>query len=248
MFSLKIDDVRLINNAIGIISEFITEATFSVSKDGLRLVAMDPANISMVILDILPSSFTKYDVSTPETITVNLEPLKHALRRVRAGELVSMSTDKNKFIVEIAGISKRRFAIPLIEKEEKERSIPNLDFKATAEIDAKEFKEYIEDAGSIGDAINIAISSSKLSLSAGEIGSKVDIELSKGSDALIKLDAKETSRSIYSVEYLKKMAKSAAIADTALIQFSSDYPLKLDFKALNKLKMSFILAPRIENK
>ena len=32
------------------------------------------------------------------------------------------------------------------------------------------------------------------------------------------------------------------------VSFSSDYPLRLDFKALNQAQLSFILAPRIENK
>ena len=62
------------------------------------------------------------------------------------------------------------------------------------------------------------------------------------------MDVKEKVTGIYSTEYLKKMAKSSVLSDTAIIQFSSDYPLKIDFKSLNKLQMSFILAPRIENK
>jgi len=32
------------------------------------------------------------------------------------------------------------------------------------------------------------------------------------------------------------------------VQFAKDYPLKLDFRSLNKLQMAFVLAPRIENK
>ena len=44
------------------------------------------------------------------------------------------------------------------------------------------------------------------------------------------------------------MAKCSSLSYSVLVQFAKDYPLRLDFKALNKLQMSFILAPRIENK
>ena len=85
-------------------------------------------------------------------------------------------------------------------------------------------------------------------ISAGDAGSKVEVELTKGNDALLQLAAAEQVKSVYSVEYLKKMARTASLADTVTVQFAKDYPLKLDFKALNKFQMTFILAPRIENK
>lgn len=248
MFTLKMDDPRILINSISILSEFITEATFNITKEGLKLVAMDPSNISMVILDILPSTFTTYSVSDSEEITLNLEGLKQALRRVRGGETVSLTTEKNKFLITITGKSTRKFYIPLLEKEGGEKQVPSLEFTASAELDAKEFKEFIEDAGVVGDAVIFEATPDKFALSSGEVGSKVNIELTKGSDALIKIEVKEPVKAIYSVEYLKKMSKASALADTVALQFSSDYPLRLDFKSINKLQMSFILAPRIENK
>ena len=44
------------------------------------------------------------------------------------------------------------------------------------------------------------------------------------------------------------MVTAASLSDSASIKFSKDYPLHIGFKALNKLQMNFILAPRIENK
>jgi len=32
-----------------------------------------------------------------------------------------------------------------------------------------------------------------------------------------------------------------------IIQFNKDYPLRLDYKAIDKVALSFILAPRVEN-
>jgi hypothetical protein len=36
-------------------------------------------------------------------------------------------------------------------------------------------------------------------------------------------------------------------AHIASVQFNKDYPLKLDFKEVDKVSLSFILAPRVDN-
>jgi len=51
----------------------------------------------------------------------------------------------------------------------------------------------------------------------------------------------------YSVEYLKKIISSSKLADEVVINFNKDYPLKLDYATIDKVSLSFILAPRVEN-
>ena len=248
MFSIKLNDSKELANAITIISEFITEATFLVQKEGLKLVAMDPANISMVILNVLPSSFTEYQVEQESEITVNVESLKQALKRAKQNEAIAMSLDRNKLKILISGRSKKSFYIPLLEREHKERKIPSLTFEATVELDSNEFRDYIEDASIASDAVSFEAEKNSFVISAGTAGNKVHIELLKSDDALVQLSAGDAVRSIYSVEYLKKMTKACALSDTAVIQFAKDYPMRLDFKSIDKMQMSFVLAPRIENK
>ena len=49
------------------------------------------------------------------------------------------------------------------------------------------------------------------------------------------------------LEYLKKMIGGSKIANNVTIQFNKGYPLKLEFKEVDKVLLSFILAPRVEN-
>ncbi len=51
----------------------------------------------------------------------------------------------------------------------------------------------------------------------------------------------------YSIEYLKKMMNGAKLANKVGIYFNNDYPLKLEYKTVDKVMLSFILAPRVEN-
>ncbi|MBI2112348.1 hypothetical protein HYT52_02325 [Candidatus Woesearchaeota archaeon] len=56
---------KYFKESISIISELVSEAKFKVNSDGLELIAMDPANVAMVVFRLLSSSFTQYDVKKP---------------------------------------------------------------------------------------------------------------------------------------------------------------------------------------
>ncbi len=248
MFLVKLTEPRILNATVSVLSDFITEASFSFQKEGIKLHALDPANISMVILSLLPSAFQEYRVEQPCDITLNLEALKQALKRAKPTDPITLSLDKNKLKISIAGKSMKNFYIPLLEREAKERKVPALDFMTTIELDSSEFRDYIEDAAIAGDAVVFEADKNSFIITSGELGSKVSIQLTKGSDPLLQIAAGDNVRSTYSLEYLKKMARAAILAETVVIQFAKDYPLRLDFRSLNKAQVTFILAPRIENK
>jgi len=77
--------------------------------------------------------------------------------------------------------------------------------------------------------------------------SKAKVDLSSGEDTKIKMEGDSKIKSKYSIEYLKKIIKGSKISDNALIQFSNDYPLKVQYKLTDKLDLEFILAPRVQN-
>ena len=116
------------------------------------------------------------------------------------------------------------------------------------DINAQESKGFIEDAEVVSDAVAFESEPTKFVIAAGDTGSKVKIDLDPKDDIMVNFKVKEKSRSIYSVTYLKKMAKAASISDVASLQFSTNYPLRAEYKAVDKCVLSFILAPRIENR
>ena len=59
--------------------------------------------------------------------------------------------------------------------------------------------------------------------------------------------SKENSRSRYSTEYLKKIIKGGKLSDTLTLWLSNDYPLKVEYKVIDRLSLTTILAPRVSN-
>jgi len=46
---------------------------------------------------------------------------------------------------------------------------------------------------------------------------------------------------------MKKMIKASKLADKVAIGMGNDYPMRIDFKVIDKLLLGFVLAPRIES-
>ena len=44
---LKLEDPRILALLIGIISELVTEVRLKITKEGMNLTALDPANVAM---------------------------------------------------------------------------------------------------------------------------------------------------------------------------------------------------------
>ena len=63
--------------------------------------------------------------------------------------------------------------------------------------------------------------------------------------AVTKEDVKIKSK--YSIEYLNKMIGGSKLSDSVTLQLNNDYPLKIEYKAIDKVDLAFILAPRVEN-
>ncbi len=77
---LVLAEPRYFKESISIISELVSEGSFKVEKNGLKLVAMDPANVAMVCFELLSSCFTQYEAGENEEIRINLHNLKQILR------------------------------------------------------------------------------------------------------------------------------------------------------------------------
>jgi proliferating cell nuclear antigen len=243
-------DAKALKKIVPIVADLISEGQFVATSEGIKLVAMDPANIAMVSWEMKPESFVDYEIEgDKEIITVNMDDLKTIVKKLKQKEMVSWEIDKerNKLKIVSRGTIRKTFTIPLLETEEQEFPTPELEYKNSAELDAKAIKEIIDDASAIADALIIkAEPPNKLTLKAEGEMKELTVELTEGEDAVISLDIQEDSTAIYSLDYLKKFAKGADVSDVAIMKVKSDYPLWLEYRYLDKMVLTFILAPRTE--
>lgn len=244
MFEAKISNPKPIVDAMKAAYELVKdEVTFKIGKEGIVLRAMDPANVAMVVMDIKKAAFDDYKVENDSFIGVNMERFMQVLRRSKKADTVDMKVSGGKMELLYAGANKRRFSIPLLALESGPRPEPNLTFAVKAEVDSKIFREAVEDASVVNDAMTLVAANKELRLLAqGDLG---DVEtVIRKDEGLNEIEMQENARAKYSTEYLGKIARTR-VGDTAALAFKSDYPLMVQFSEGN-VAVAFILAPRMD--
>ena len=84
---LKLDNPKILADVVSLISELVTEAKFKITPNAVELVAMDPANVAMIIFKLLNSCFTEYDVKKEVDLSIDLNNLKQILRRASSNDM-----------------------------------------------------------------------------------------------------------------------------------------------------------------
>ena len=254
---LVLAEPKYFKDSISIISDLVTEAKFKITTDGLELVAMDPANVAMVVFKLLSSCFTQYELEKPEELAINLNNLKQDLRRTKSDDILSfleehirvltLETEENKLQIKLKGGTTRSFSIPLIELEDKEQKVPELTFPVAIDTRANILTESVEDVSVVAESVTLLAEKNQMVIKAEGDLSKAFIEINPDNDTAIKTDSVDKFKAKYSLEYLKKMIAGSKLTDRVSLSFNNDYPLKVEYKCVDKLSLSFILAPRVDN-
>lgn len=246
MFKATLSDVSLLRDSISSIAELIDEGIFKITKEGISLIAADRAMVAVVDFKILATVFEKYEVDKEHSIGLNIGNLLSVIKRAGSGDKLTLNLQDAKLEIIIQNSSRRRFVIPLLDISEEEiPPIEQLEFTAKAELKPEIIESGIADAEVVADAILFEASSSKFGMRAEGDISSAQLELEKGNEALLELKSDGEIRARYPLDYLKKMIKAAKIADSVTLEWGQDYPMKLGFKAMDKVSLVYILAPRV---
>jgi len=246
MFKATLSNVSLLRDSISSIAELIDEGIFKITKEGIGLIAADRAMVAVVDFKILSSVFEKYDIDKEHSVGLNIGNLLSVIKRAGAGDKLTLNLQDAKLEIVIQNSSRRRFVIPLLDISEEEiPPIDQLEFTAKAELKPEIIESGIADAEVVSDAILFEASSSKFGMRAEGDISSAQLELEKGNEALVRLMSGGEIKARYPLDYLKKMIKAAKIAESVNLEWGQDYPMKLGFKATDKVSLTFILAPRV---
>ncbi|MFH8080721.1 MAG: DNA polymerase sliding clamp [Candidatus Aenigmatarchaeota archaeon] len=238
----KIDALR---DAFVTIGELIDEGVLKADKNGLSLSAADRAMVAVVQFRMPPNIFEEFKADQA-SMPINITNLVSILKRAKSSDKCILELKGNNIEITIKENSTRKFTLPLIEIQEEELpSIEKLEFKTKAVINSDILKSGIEDAEIVADSVVFEAKKDMFIMRAVGDMSSTELILQKGDEGLIELQGSE-SKARYPLDYLKKMIKAAKLSDEVTIMWSTDYPMKMIFKDLDKVEISFILAPRIQ--
>ncbi len=244
-FSLSLEDPKLIKSVVESIESLVEEASIKVDpEEGFAVRALETAKTALVQVLLPREVFSKFEVPERRFFGVNFTELARLLKRAKPSDVVHLEIEGTTMAVRLVGDYTRRFTMRLYGGEEFELRPLNVNFTAGARIVSSEFPRIVQDLKVKGSEVTLSIDRESVRFSAGAEGGEGEISLPRDSPVVLDIWVDEPARSMYSLAFLEKMVKPAAISDELSIQLASDKPLKL-FYALpgfSKAGVTYYLA------
>lgn len=247
MFEIKIDDARYWKNCVDSIVSLIDEGSFSITKEGVALKAMDPSGISMISFFMPNKAFAKYDVDKPMSVGLNLENFGKILASSRGEEQLVMKESANKFIVEFIGKnSRRRYRLPMIEVKKDADKEPKIEFDSVVEVKSDPLKEILKDANLLSTHVGFKTDKeSFLVVAKGDAG-ELEEEHMNNADVIKKISTSKATSATFNLDYLERMISACPSNSTMVLSIKTEEPIKIDYK-IGDASVSYYLAPYMEN-
>ena len=240
MFKARMNVELLIECAEAIVG-VVDEAVLSITRDGLEVNAVDPANVAMVGLKLSRSSFDNFEFESPEDplkIGIDFANLLRVLKSWKRKPVELELREKTLFVRSgIFDYSISRIDPSSVRREPRD---PELTFTVNpVDIKAELFTEAIRALKLVcEDFVSIGVKDEELYM------------LAEGERDTLKAVLGQLSHigdvcSSHSIEYLSAMCEGMN-TETINLSLRSDYPIRFDFDiAYGKGKVSYLLAPRI---
>ncbi|MBU1120628.1 MAG: proliferating cell nuclear antigen (pcna) [archaeon] len=248
MTKLVLSNAVDFKKSIDAISVLIDEAEFLIGKEGLSLKATDPSQISMLDFKLDKKAFKEYDVEKETKIGVDLSYLSQIMNRSKPKDELTLSLDETKSRMELIfkGDSTRRFSIPLIDISSSELPSPKIDFDAELKMNANLIQDGLKDAALVSTHVTLGVTGKKFLVKAtsskGESNNEI---ISKEDKGLKELNAKKECYSMFPLDYLQDMMKSASSDTIVEMNLKSNAPVRISY-SIGKASITYFLAPRIE--
>lgn len=228
-------NAKKFKDCIALVSGLVTEVTFNFTGTGLEVIAMDPANVAMVILKMPKSAFLKYE--GVQKFDLNIGSLKEILKRSGTEDKITLTFGEGKCEIGIISkTTKKSFMLRLIELESKEQKCPELTYTGENTMKVKDIKEALSDIAVVADeAVTFDAQANKLVLIGKGDLNNAEVEITDGI-------FKEQGSAKYSTEYLAKMISN--VGEKVKLQLKKDYPMMISYD-LEGTSLQFILAPRV---
>lgn len=225
------------------LGNIVDEARFKFGKDGLEIKALDPAQIALIHIKMPSEAFLEYSVESELEVGVNVNGLLKTVPKPKKGDKLVFQANEEFYEITIVGASVKRFKYRSIEVSAQEVGEISPEFKVSALVVAKAFKDAIKDLKGAGTITFEAQDDQYLYLKAVNMGAEA--KLSRIGGSILEMEVKEPSRSNYDEDYILKVLNLTGVTDAVNVKFASDVPLYLSFTLVEGGSVEYLLAPKM---
>lgn len=230
----------------------VDECKLHLNKDGVRIRAVDPANVGMVDLTLEKNAFARYR-GQGDVIGVNLERLNNMLGMLDKNDPATITVENSKLHLESNGME---FNMALIDPDSirQEPELPDINVPATITLEGSALNQGVKAADMVSDHIILGVNKTDSVFEMSAEGDTDDVSLTLTQEDVLEMVIGEDGSSIFSLDYLKDMRKAIPKDAEVTLDLGEEFPVSLSFNTVytkddqeSKLDVVFMLAPRIQN-
>ena len=232
---------------ISAITTLVEEATFEATVEGISFRGMDPSHVALIDISWPNSAFEKYSCDSDIKFGVRIDEFSKLIKRAEKSEGIEINiSDDNMLHVSIG--KNKKYKMRLIESSASDTPLPKISYDSKIALSSARLAKILGDIDVVSDYLSIKTTSKNAEFSGkGDAGEAV-INLEKNKDELEDIYVSQESTGTYSLEYLDPIVKAVGgTADSIICEFSSEKPLRIEFKVANIGRIHFYLAPRVES-
>lgn len=237
-------DVKSFHNILDALSKIVDEVSMDVTPEGVKAVAIDPAHVAMITIDLPPESFVEYDVAEEAKLGFNVANVSKIVGRGKKGDKLEIEVEEDKVTWTILGAVVKRYKMVNLDVPVPEVPQASLEFKNKVAVISDTFKNALRDAEAVGDTVEFEAVDESTLMIRGVGAAVAEAKITSDSPAVAEFSIGEPGKAAYSIDYLKYVLSLTRVADTIIIEFSPDMPLRLQFKLPAGGTVTYLLAPK----
>jgi len=238
--------VQSLEDALDPVATLVDECKLRLTDDGLSIRAVDPANVAMADVSLPERAFESYEADGG-VIGINLDRIQDVLSMGDKGDLVhlELNEETRKLHIQIGELS---YTLALIDPDSirKEPDIPDLDLPAEVAFEGSELARGVTATDLVGDHVSLSADPDEQTFVVSAEGDTDDVDLVLGNEELVTGDVDESAESLFSLDYLKDMARP--IGSDVIVSFKLGTEMPVKFRYTNgQASVQHLLAPRIQS-
>jgi proliferating cell nuclear antigen len=225
------------------IKSMANDAKIVFDEMGVRCSVVDPASACMVRASIDKGIFSTFNVKTEQELGVDIISLESKLSGIGTDETVTLAFDVDAAKLNIQyGLYKYSLGILDPTSIRRPPKIPRLELPVTVSMPAEIFKNGVKRAGDLSEYLLFEVDNTEFRICSE---SQIDtFEMNPGDEVIIRIDTSYKMSTVFSIEYLKLMAK--VFDGNIELKLGQDLPVQIS-NHQGGVEFEYMLAPRVED-
>lgn len=255
-FSMVLNNAVFFKRLINALT-VVEEPIFNVNSDGLFVRQMDVSKVCMVELELPSSTFVDFDCDEPQYFKISKEDLLDSLRRAREDQYIGFTIGEEtqgKLMLTLSEKAIKDFTMSTFTLDDGESALikppKRIDYESKIKIDTSAVLDTMSDLKSIlaKDAV-VNVKTGKDCLVISGKGEKRGLTVTHqlGADILAMDTPDKCSDANYGVVYMSEIViNPSALSGVVVLEFSTDFPIKLTYELPFEGNLRYYLAPRLD--